>query len=40
LPFLALGGFLGDIAHRHISGEGFTRLIYTLLLISAVFMLL
>jgi uncharacterized membrane protein YfcA len=40
LPFLALGGLLGDVAHRHISGEGFTRLIYTLLLISAVFMLL
>ncbi|HWQ22402.1 MAG TPA: sulfite exporter TauE/SafE family protein [Clostridia bacterium] len=40
LPFLALGALLGDIAHRHISGERFTRLIYAVLLISAVFMVL
>lgn len=40
LPFLALGGLLGDLAHRRISGEGFTRLIYAVLLISAVFMVL
>jgi hypothetical protein len=40
LPFLALGGLLGDLAHRRISGEGFTRLIYAVLLVSAVFMAL
>ncbi|MHB8071657.1 MAG: sulfite exporter TauE/SafE family protein [Candidatus Cryosericum sp.] len=40
LPFLAVGGILGDVAHRRISGEGFTRLIYIVLLLSAVFMVL
>ena len=40
LPFLALGALLGDIAHRRISGERFTRLIYAVLLLSAVFMVL
>jgi uncharacterized protein len=40
LPFLALGGILGDVAHRRINGEGFTRLIYIVLLLSAVFMVL
>ena len=40
LPFLALGALLGDIAHHRISGERFTRLIYVVLLISAVFMVL
>lgn len=40
LPFLALGGLLGDVAHRRISGEGFNRLIYVVLLVSAVFMVL
>ncbi len=40
LPFLALGGLLGNAAHRHISGEGFTRLIYIVLLASAAFMVL
>lgn len=40
LPFLAIGGVLGDVAHRHISGEGFAKLIYAVLLLSAVFMVL
>ena len=40
LPFLALGGLLGDLAHRRISGEAFTQLIYAVLLVSAVFMVL
>lgn len=40
LPFLALGALLGDIAHRHISGERFTQLIYAVLLVSAIFMIL
>jgi uncharacterized membrane protein YfcA len=40
LPFLVLGGLLGDLAHRRISGEAFTRLIYAVLLVSAVFMVL
>lgn len=40
LPFLALGALLGDIAHHHISGERFTKLIYGVLLVSAIFMIL
>ena len=40
LPFLAVGGILGDVAHRRISGERFTKLIYLVLLLSAVFMVL
>jgi uncharacterized membrane protein YfcA len=40
LPFLVLGALLGDIAHRRISGERFTQLIYAVLLISAIFMVL
>jgi hypothetical protein len=40
LPFLTLGALLGDVAHRRISGERFTQLIYVVLVISAVFMIL
>lgn len=40
LPFLALGAVLGNVAHHHISGDHFTRLIYAVLLVSAIMMVL
>lgn len=38
LPFLAVGAFLGNLAHHKIKDGSFTKIVYVVLFISALFM--
>ncbi len=39
LPFLAVGMFLGNIAHKKIKDNSFTKIVYMVLLLSGIFTL-